>query len=236
MKHHLPIVKADYKEVMRLKEDMVTRVATVATSWRDYGGCYIVNGRYLTAAVNAGLNSPTKTTFASMVDISPTEGFHEAMKAWPDYVERELVVGDFRDRSTYEHMRQPVDASILYEVLLHQENYVEVIRHVIARTKRYVLISQPCLLESEFKLPAAAVLLQFYDEKTKDMLREGSFWPKEPPTQEYNPGFWMWGHTTSHLIAVMHGFGWKLLDGRIVQGCCGKHWECPVLCFERKPE
>jgi len=69
---------------------------------------------------------------------------------------------------------EPVDASILFEVLLHQENYSEVVRNVTNTSTKFVCVAQPCLREEWFPLPASSTLLQFWDEELKDEIRRGS--------------------------------------------------------------
>ncbi len=82
--------------------------------------------------------------------------------------------GDFRDPATFFGL-EPVDASILFEVLLHQENYSEVVRNVTNASTKFVCVAQPCLREEWFPLPASSTLLQFWDEELKDEIRRDSF-------------------------------------------------------------
>jgi len=222
----------DYGEVMALKEAMAASLPGI-TSLRDFGGCYLVHGRYL-------LN-PTrllKLRFASMIDVNPLPEFAVAVEqARMDtpITEFETIRGDFRDPNLFKLLRS-TDAALLYEVLLHQENYVEVLRNVCAGTERFICIAQPCLRESFFSLPAGAVLLQFYDEALKDLLRAQSFWPAEPRADRFTPAHWMWGQTVSHLVAVMQGFGWDLKSGSVVDGVCGPSWEYPLMVFARRQQ
>ena len=146
--------------------------------------------------------------------------------------EFETVRGDFRDPILFLRLRE-TDAALLYEVILHQENYVEVIRNVCAKTRKFVCFAQPCLAEEFFTLPASAVLLQFHPEELKDLLRTASFWPKEPQVERFTPAHWMWGHTVSHILDVFKGFGWTLRQGVLVDGVCGPCWDYPLLVFER---
>jgi hypothetical protein len=131
------------------------------------------------------------------------------------------------------HTLRHVDASILFEVLLHQDNYVEVIRQVCSSTRKYICVAQPCLRETFSTLPASSVLLQFYDEELKNLLREDSFWPKEPKSKTFRTDRWMWGQTTSHLVDVFKGYGWRLKNGKNVTNACGHHWDYPLMVFSR---
>jgi hypothetical protein len=218
-----------YAEVKQRKEELAASLPGI-TSLRDFGGCYLVHGRYLLHATLAN-----KLAFASMVDINPTPDFLAAVEAARQSApgtEFETVHGDFREPTLFSNLRE-TDASLLYEVILHQDNYVEVMKNVCAKTRKFVCIAQPCIREDLFDLPAAAVMLQFYDETLKDLLRNGSFWPKEPPTKFFTTAHWMWGQTTSHLIAILHGFGWDLSTGYVVDNVCGPCWEYPMLVFAK---
>ena len=221
---------AGYGEVMTRKEALPASLDGI-TSLRDFGGCYLVHGRYLLHATRT-----RRLTFGSMVDVNPLPEFIAAaaeLQVMNPDTKIETIRGDFREPSLFEGLKT-TDASILYEVLLHQENYTEVMRNVCAKTARYVCIAQPCIREELFPLPSSAALLQFSDEALKDLLRTDSFWPKEPRVDRFTTAYWMWGQTTSHLIDVMNGFGWSLAQGHVVDNVCGPCWEYPLLVFARK--
>lgn len=219
-----------YGDVMHLKEQLPAELEDIC-SLRDFGGCYLVHGRYLLYAT-----IKLKLAYASMIDTNVLPEFVAAVEASKEVVadtEFESVQADFREPSTYVGLRE-TDAALLYEVILHQENYVDVLRNVASKTGKYICIAQPCLRENFFNLPAGAVMLQFYDEPLKDLLRLDSFWPKEPQVERFTTAYWMWGHTTSHLVAIMNGLGWKLQRGLIVDNVCGPAWEYPLLVFARR--
>jgi hypothetical protein len=218
-----------YGEVMQKKEDLPAQLPGI-TSLRDYGGCYLVHGRYLLHATVT-----CRLAYASMVDVNPLPEFAaaiERVRAQLPQTEFETVGGDFREPALFQGLRE-TDASLLYEVILHQENYVEVIRNVCAKTRKFICFAQPCLAEEFFTLPASAVLLQFHSEALKDVLRTNSFWPKEPPVERFNSAHWMWGHTVSHILDVFKGLGWMLRHGVLIGGVCGPCWDYPLLVFER---
>jgi hypothetical protein len=217
----------DYGTVMAKKVQLVSN-CTGTQSLRDFGGLYLVHGKYLLEPA-----VELKAEFASMVDGMPRAAFDDEIRKTRlslPALEVEFINRDFRDPSLYGILK-PVDTSILFEVLLHQENYVSVMQYVASRTLKYICIGQPCLRESTFSLPATASLLQFWPEQLKDVYRTGSFWPKEPEVDRFDTRCWMWGHTTSHLIAIMHGIGWNLEDAEIVDDVCGPNWEYPLLRF-----
>ena len=218
-----------YGDVMTMKEDLAASLPEMR-SLRDFGGCYLVHGRYLLQPARR-----RRLEYASMVDVNVLEPFVDAARAlMAEHPETcvEWVSGDFRDSSTYAGL-PPTDAALLYEVLLHQENYVEVMRSVCASARRHVCVAQPCLREELFPLPASATLLQFHDEAVKDLLRTDSFWPKEPRVDRFTTAHWMWGHTTSHIVDVMKGLGWTLSEGTVVDDVCGPCWEYTLLVFAR---
>jgi hypothetical protein len=197
-------------------------------SIRDFGGLYIVHGRYLLeAAVALGC------TFASMIDVTPRDEFGPAIeraKVANPKLEVEFVHGDFRQHETFAGLR-PVDMSLLYEVVLHQENYVDVIANVCRRTRRYICFAQPCIKENLFALPGSATLLQFWPQELKGELRRNGFWPQEPEVFRFQTPYWMWGQTTSHIISVLGGFGWDLECGQVIEGIAGDYWDFPLLRF-----
>src|SRR5262249_4734722 len=159
-------------------------------SLREFGGLYLVHGKYLLEPALA-----LRVQFASMIDITPVSQFwrkvEELRKALPDIV-IEFLGADFRSPSLYDVIN-PVDTSLLFEVILNQQNYVSVLEGVCRTTNKYVCIAQPCLKEEKFILPNSASLLQFWPEDLKDELRQNSFWPKEPRTDQFDTRYWMWG-------------------------------------------
>jgi hypothetical protein len=220
------ITAEGYGAVMALKDELARIEGS--ESIRDFGGIYLVHGRYLLR----GADLPT-TKKISMVDVSPRDEYLTAVQEWltahPGVV-HEFVQGDFRNSDVYTDLA-PVDVSLLYEVLLHQENYVEVIRNVTTRSRMAVCVAQPVLRERLFSLPSSATLVQFLDEDLKNELRNGSFWPEEPRVDRFSPNFWMWGHTPSHLIDVFAGFGWTAIDPVLVTNVCGDYWDYLLVRF-----
>ncbi len=199
-------------------------------SLRDFGGLWAVYGRYLLEPAVS-----LKAEFASMVDVTPRAEFDEAVrlaKQQNSRLEVEFINDDFRDPGLYAGLR-PVDTSILFDVLLHQENYVNVLREISQKTKRFICVAQPCLKESEFFLPSSAALLQFWPEALKDKYREASLWPKEPKVARFTTGYWMWGHSVSHLMDCLYGLGWTLQSGGEIAGIVGPRWDYALLRFVR---
>jgi hypothetical protein len=193
------------RDVQEKKLDLV-RSCQGAKSIRDFGGLWGVHGKYLLQPAIT-----LEATFASEVDVTPTKEFDEACEATrsqaPD-LDIEFVNADFRDPKLYNGLR-PCDLSILFDVLLHQDNYVSVMQNVANVTTQKICVAQPCLSDTTFPLPASATLLQFWPEELRDEYREGSVWPKEPRTEIFATQYWMWGQTPSHIIDIMRGLGWR---------------------------
>ncbi|MBI3298068.1 MAG: hypothetical protein HYZ75_07890 [Elusimicrobia bacterium] len=199
-------------------------------SVRDYGGGYRVAGRYLletAAALKAG--------YAQLIDGTPSPAFDVKARAFARKhgARVSYLRADFRDKELYARL-PAADVSLLYEVLLHQDNAVEVLRNVTRRTRRAVCVAQPCLKDELFPLPAAAVNLQFYPAALKAKLRKGVFWPRERTPERFDTARWMWGQTTSWLLSVFWGLGWEPERVAIDRRSFGKYWEYSFLRFRRR--
>jgi hypothetical protein len=219
-----------YGEVMKLKLKVIQDVGK-AESIRDFGGLYIVHGRYLLESA-ASLSA----RYAQMIDISYTPAFEESKLKYLNFskfTKVDFLEADFRLKEVYLNLK-PVEISILYEVLLHQDNCVEFLRNVSEKTTRFIFIAQPTLKESLFTLPNCTTNIQFMDENLKDELREGSFWPKEEQVSTFTTKYWMWGQTISYLISVMNGIGWDLIDGFNCVDVCGTYWDFPIMKFGKR--
>jgi hypothetical protein len=219
----------DVEVLCQKKEDLVVGAAGTK-SLRDFGGLYLVHGRYLLEPAIA-----LDAEFASMIDAVPRPEFAARVQRAKERNPRlsiEFIEANFGETRLYDRL-QLVDTSILFEVLLHQANYLEILAQVSRVTNKYICIAQPCLPETEFRLPASATLLQFWPEALKDEYREGSMWPKEPRVEAFTRRYWMWGHTGSHLVSCLHGLGWDLQYGEEVSGIFGPRWKYLLLRFAR---
>jgi hypothetical protein len=191
-------------------EDLVARKLALiagigrADSIRDFGGIWGVNGRYLLEGARA-----LGARHAEMVDYEPTEAFlAEAERAQQEYsISVEMKYGDFRDPALYERL-QAADVSLLYDVLLHQDTAVDVVRRVAARTRCRVCVAQPVLREDLFGLPGGCVSLILYPQELKEILRYGN-WARRPAAERFETGSLMWGQTVSYLTSVFYGYGWR---------------------------
>lgn len=192
-----------YEQIKQLKIDLIAGIGR-AHSIRDFGGLWGVHGLYLLEGAKA-----LRCTFAEMVDVTPRREFEESVAELHRTIPLEVTMirGDFRDSRIFDDM-VPMEVSLLYEVLLHQDNAVSVIRDVASRTTRCICVAQPVMKEELFALPNGAVNLQFYPEELKDQLRYPGWWEKEPATDRFCTASWMWGQTTSHVTSLFRGYGW----------------------------
>ena len=196
-----------------------------AESIRDYGGIWEVRGRYLLEGIKA-----LGATRAHMIDTLEDEEFtrrvEELQAERP--VRVEVTHADFRDHSLQKHL-EPVDVSLLYDVILHQDDACGVIRDVLQRTRRYVCLAQPVLREEMFRLPNGCVNLQFYPRELKDRLQVFGWGPQERPRDRFCTGSWIWGQTVSYLTSVCYGYGWDR-DHLKVLGF-SRHWNYALMRF-----
>jgi glycosyltransferase involved in cell wall biosynthesis len=193
-----------YEQIKQLKVALVAALGSAA-SIRDFGGVWGVNGLYLLEAAKA-----LQCSFADMVDFTSSPEFDEkaAELSRQMPLEVRVTLGDFRDSRLFLRMA-PVEVSLLYEVLLHQDDAVEVVKNVARKTTRRICVAQPVMKEELFALPNGVVNLQFYPEELKDQLRYSGWWGKEPSADAFSTALWMWGQTASFLTSVFHGYGWE---------------------------
>jgi len=216
-----------YDQIKQRKIELVAGIGR-ASSLRDFGGLGGGDGLYLLEGVKA-----LGCTYAEMIDATPREQFDlkvaELRKQMP--VDIRMTRADFRDPQLYRGL-QPVEVSLLFEVLLHQDNTVEVIKNVARTTTGCVCVAQPVIKEDLFALPNAAVNLQFYSEELKDLLRYAGWWHKEPAAERFETRYWMWGQTVSYLKSIFYGYGWAAAFEDRYQA--SEHWEYALLRFVRR--
>jgi hypothetical protein len=211
-------------ELRAEKIALIERVGS-ADSLRDFGGLWGVHGFYLIEGARV-----LGCSFAEMIDESPVNEFLpksrelQAERA----VQINMLEADFRSPELFQVLR-PVEVALLYDVLLHQDTVASVVKGVTATTLRHVLVAQPVLKEDLFRLPNAAVNLQFYPEALKAELRSGSWWPKEEPVKRFDTSKWMWGHTASFLESLFVGYGWR--REHLQLNDLGRYWNYGFMHF-----
>jgi hypothetical protein len=216
-------------EVRSKKIALISEIGQ-ADSIRDYGGLWGVHGLYLLEGARA-----LRVSFAEMIDVTPREEFLQASRRLQSElpVQINMIVADFRMPALYDVL-QPTDVSLLYDVLLHQDTAVEVMRGVAAKTRHHICVAQPVLREDLLPLPNAAVNLQFYSEELKDELRQGSWWPKESPARRFDISMWMWGQTASYLSSIFSGYGWRCAQLELSE--MGPYWNHALMRFVPEPD
>jgi hypothetical protein len=193
------------ENIQRQKIALIAEIGK-ADSIRDFGGLWGVHGLYLLEGARV-----LESDFAEMIDVTPVEEFVVNARRLQQEraIQINMIEADFRTPDLFEILR-PVDVALLYDVLLHQDTAVEVIKGVTATTRECICVAQPVLKEEIFTLPNAAVNLQFYGEELKDELRTGSWWPKEAPVRRFDQSKWLWGQTASFLRSLFTGYGWRV--------------------------
>lgn len=225
-KFHLkyPILpKLSVSEIKQKKLSFIKNIGNAA-SIRDYGGLWGVSGLFLLEGAKM-LNCK----YAEMIDVTPIEDFFDNVENLKKEIEIQVVMkkADFRDPILFQSLNS-VDVSLLYEVMLHQDNVVEVIKNVLSKTLTYVCLAQPTLREDIFILPNGCVNLQFYSEELKDILR-CDYWPKEPAITKFETRYWMWGQTVSYFKSVFFGLGWDMKTLEVYQ--LSEFWNYSLILF-----
>jgi hypothetical protein len=218
--------KLSIEEIKQKKLSFIKDIGN-ANSIRDYGGLWGVVGLYLLEGARA-LNC----SYAEMIDATPIKEFSEKVENLKKELDIQVTMktADFRDSVLFKTL-DPVDVSLLYEVILHQENAVEVLKNCVSKTLKYVCIAQPTLMEDSFILPNGCVNLQFYPEELKDILR-CDYWPKEPVITKFETQYWMWGQTVSYFKSVLFGLGWDIKRLEVYQ--LSEFWNYSLMLFVPK--
>lgn len=218
-----------HKNIPEIRELKLQLIASLgqANSIREYGGIWGVHGLYLLQGAEY-----LQAGFAEMVDVNYTPEYYErAAKLQANKgVRVSSLQANFLNESLYQQL-QPVDVSLLYEVILHQQTYTSVIENVIGKTLSAVLFAQPVLKESFFAFPCGCINLQFYPQHLKRQLyiANGWFSEQEAPSQ-FTSAYWMWGQTASHIHSIFHGFGWRC-DYVDLYDLDGNHWDYALMRF-----
>lgn len=215
--------KLSMSEIKQKKLSFIKDIGN-ANSIRDYGGLWGVSGLYLLEGAKI-LNC----SYAEMIDVTPIKEFYDKVENIKKEKEIQVVMktADFRDPVLFQSLNS-VDISLLYEVMLHQDNAVEIIKNVLSKTLKYVCIAQPTMREDLFILPNGCVNLQFYSEELKDILRN-DYWPREPVITKFETQYWMWGQTVSYFKSVFFGLGWDMKTLEVYR--LSEYWNYSLMRF-----
>jgi len=210
-------------DVKQLKLGLIAGIGK-ADSIRDYGGIWGVHGLFLLEGARS-----LGCRYAEMIDWLPSEEFWESAHALRAQmqIQVEKREADFREPDLFKSL-VPVDVSLLYDVMLHQDNPEEVMKNVLAATSRCVCLAQPVLKEEMFVLPNGTVNLQFYPSELHDLLRN-PMWPVASTGTRFDTSQWMWGQTVSYFQSVFYGYGWEIEH---LEGChLSPHWNYAFMRF-----
>lgn len=186
-------------KIIESKKEFVSRIGK-AESVRDFGGMWKVNGLYLLDAVQK-----LGSSYGSMVDKLHTSEFKKEADKLNARIEHVKI--DFRELATAE--LEPTQVSMLNDVLLHQNNFTEVIRQATFLTEEYIVIQQP--FYEGFSIPASCSLLQFMEKEWRDRLHN-EMWIDSSDQTAFNVDIWMWAQSMGLFIDIMKGYGWGLVD------------------------
>lgn len=182
-------------------------------SVRDFGGMWKVNGLYLIEAVKA-----LHPVDGQMVDNFCTEEFkQEAAKVDNGKNTLEYIKGDFREIDSLK--LEPVDVSLFYDVLLHQDNFTDVIKRVTKLTNKYICVAQP--FYEGFNRPDACSLIQFMTPKEKEGMSCYMWDTIAEPVERFSVDIWMWAQSLRLITDVFKGYGWVPVPG-------GKTFDFPM--------
>jgi len=212
------------KAVVEEKLKLITEIGR-AESLRDFGGLWGVYGRYLLEGAKA-----LGASYAEMIDVTPQEEFGRRARQLESEmpITVKMLWRDFQNPALYAELRN-VDVSLLYDVLMHQDNADLVIKKVIETTARVICVAQPVIAEELFALPNGCVNLQLYPEELKNAIRCSPLWPPEPVLRRFITSSWMWGQTVSFFTTMFNGYGWERSHLRVFH--VSDYWQYAFLRF-----
>lgn len=200
-----------------------------AESIRDFGGMWKVNGMYLTDGAYQ-----LHCKFASMVDKLKTPEYDLAVEKLQvkDGIQFEYIDTDFRELATYQCTRkmQKTEVSLLNDVLLHQNNFTEVIKQVCQLTTGYIIVNQP--FYEGFEIPSSCTLLQFMSPEWKKKLYN-IMWVDQRELNEYSVDIWMWAQSLQLMIDIFKGYGWKPKQDCSYTFPIENNWHYTGIIFEK---
>lgn len=187
-----------------IREPKINLAATLKgeqiNSIRDFGGMWKVNGLYLLEAAKS-----LQPKWAEMVDNICTPEFKDSQeKLKPQGIDVRYTQADFSDVGYLD--LEPADVSLFYDVLLHQDNFVEVIRQVGKITNKYICVVQP--FYENFNYPDACSLIQFMTPEEKKSMACEMWSTIDAPRERFDVNVWMWAQSRRLISDVFKGYGW----------------------------
>ena len=225
------------EELLKKKRDLTASIGK-AESIRDYGGMWKVNGEYLLDGARR-----LGCSFASMVDKLKTPEYDAEVKKMEEKgVKFEYINRDFREIGQWyneaeldeENDTDPfenTEVSLLNDVLLHQDNFTEVVKMVCQLTDKYIVVVQP--FYEGFDIPSSCAMIQFMSPEWKKKLWV-SMWVDQRELDEFSVDIWMWAQSAQLMIDLFNGYGWKPKQDRGFTSPIGNDWYYTGIIFEKK--
>lgn len=211
------------EKIIQKKKELAGSIGS-AESVRDFGGMWKVNGVFLTDAV---LRLGAK--MGSMVDKLKTPEYdNEVSRLSQPNREFQYVNADFRELATQK--LEKTDVSLLNDVLLHQDNFTEVVKQVCNLTNKYIVVAQP--FYNAFAIPSSCAMIQFASPEWKKKLWN-EMWVDQRELDKYSVDIWMWAQSTQLMIDLFKGYGWKPKQDRGFTFPISNGWDYAGIIFER---
>lgn len=192
-----------------------------AKSIRDFGGMWKVDGLYLVEGAK-----DLKCEEAEMIDKLKTEKYEESIKgSVTTFLYHDI---DFRELATSD--LYPMEVSLLNDVVLHQDNFTEVLKQVSRLTTKYIVIQQPCY--EGFNIPSSCSLLQFMPMEWRKKLYN-IMWVDQSDQEKFNVDIWMWAQSRQLLIDILKGYGWTVEEDKQYTFLISDNWFYTGLVFKK---
>lgn len=179
------------------------------TSFADLGGVWGVDGAY-----SFHLLAGPGMSRGYLVDNHFTD---EVLRKGSSYPQLHLVEGDFRIESTVARIGH-VDLILLFDVLLHQVNWQDILEWCSRRAKVIVIHNPQWPGEETLRLLDLGEQEYFrvVPHSKEGRYYEDLFTPRE---QRDTPGVWQWGICDRDLVGVL-----EKLDFQLTYSSDGEHW------------
>lgn len=195
-----------FDKIIKSKKELTASINKVGKveSIRDFGGMWKVNGTYLLEGAK-----DLKVKRASMVDKLITDHYKKQVEEYTEQYGIKFKYDDVDFRDLADAKLGPMDVSLFNDVLLHQDNFTEVIRQTCNITNRYIVVAQP--FYEGFDIPSSCSMIQFMDEKWKKKLYN-FMWIDQRELDKFSVDIWMWAQSTQLMIDIFKGYGWKVRE------------------------
>jgi len=183
-------------------------------SFADFGGVWNVHGGYTFYVL-----SKYKISKAYLIDTFYTDTVFRFARKYPQC---ELIRADIRDSDTIGRI-QKIDLGILFDVLLHQINWKEVLAFCARKTDIIAIYQPQYLGEKTTKLLELGMKRYFelVPDIANDRIYKYLFTGKHNEVKD-SPAIWQWGITDDDLIKTASNLGYD-----VIYTSEGSHWINP---------